>query len=196
MLSGTVKLFFSKKLTQQEIVEGCLKGDRSCQSMLYYQTSKQMLALCQRYFKDNVMAEDIMQEGYLKVFTCMESFRGDGSLTSWIRRIMVTACLSEIRKQKLDFDDDVIIENSQEHSYDSIDGNIGARELLKMIQSLPDGYRTVFNLYAIEGYSHQEIGDLLGISAGTSKSQLSRARQLLKDKLTVSKNYQELTYAL
>jgi RNA polymerase sigma factor (sigma-70 family) len=165
------------------IWEGCLKQERKQQEMLYKVLAPRMLAACARYAKDRDEAEDIMQEGFIKVFGSMHKYRGEGSLEGWIRRIMVHTAISRYRKLKPVVLTDELPEGvtvSMSYSESSLE----AKDLMRMIGQLPDNYRNVFNLYAIEGYSHQEIGETLGISELVSRTTLHRARGVLKDKLS------------
>jgi len=143
-----------------------------------------MYNICLRYAKNSDEAEDILQEGFIKVFDKINQFAGTGSFEGWIRRIMVNSALEVIRKRKIDFSvvDTKYIQDPHEYTYNTI-STLNVKELLAVIQQLPDGYRTVFNLYVIEGYQHSEIAEILGVSEGTSKSQLARARNLLQSKL-------------
>ncbi len=169
--------------TLNRIWEGCLKQDRKQQEMLYKVLAPRMLAACNRYAQDRDEAQDIMQEGFIKVFGSMHKYRGEGSLEGWIRRIMVHTAISRFRKQKPVVLTDELPEGVTIHmSYN--ESGMEEKELLNMIAELPDTYRNVFNLYAIEGYSHQEIGEALGISELVSRTTLHRARGVLKNKLT------------
>jgi RNA polymerase sigma factor (sigma-70 family) len=162
--------------------EGCLKKERIPQELLYKLLAPRMLAACVRYAKDRDKAQDIMQEGFIKVFSSMHTYRGEGSLEGWIRRIMVHTALSRYRKSKLmPLTNELPESGSLNMSY--LENGIEAKELLNMIGELPDQYRSVFNLFAIEGYSHQEIGATLGISELVSRTTLHRARGVLKNKL-------------
>lgn len=173
---------------EQELVKACVKGDRAAQKALYEHYCRKMMVVCQRYAKSSPEAEDALQEGFLKVFSSLKSFRGDSALSTWITRIMINTALNG-QRQKLyllpmvDITEVVLPEN-EEISLASFN----LSELIGMIQSLPDGCRLVFNLFAIEGYNHKEIAGMLGISEGTSKSQYSRAKSLLKVKLNVHNN--------
>jgi RNA polymerase sigma factor (sigma-70 family) len=165
------------------IWEGCLKNERKQQEMLYKVLAPRMLTACTRYAKDRDEAQDIMQEGFVKVFTSMHKYRNEGSLEGWIRRIMVHTAISRYRKLKPIVLAEELPEGiTVQMSYN--DNNLESKDLLKIIQQLPDNYRSVFNLYAIEGYSHQEIGEALGISELVSRTTLCRARGVLKDKLS------------
>lgn len=139
-----------------------------------------MLGLCFRYAGDEMIAEDIMVEGFMRVFSKIDQFSGDGSFEGWIRRIMVNEALGHLRKQKRILEDTLSDEAENIPDYALADQNLNAEELLDLIGELPVGYRTVFNLYAIEGYAHSEIAAMMGITESTSKSQLHRARALLQ----------------
>ncbi len=170
--------------TESEILNGCLKGKREFQKILYDKFSGKMLYVCLRYTKNKDEAEDVLQEAFIKVFTNLHSFKSEGSFEGWIRRICVNCSLEFLRAKKrtLLFED---IENANEYVSDSnnIIGNINTKELHNLIMKLPDGYRLVFNLFVIEGYGHKEISEMLNITEGTSKSQLSKARIYLQKSL-------------
>lgn len=164
------------------------------QEALYMQTSSKMLAVCMRYAKDHMEAEDVLQLGYIKVFQKVKEYRGDGAFEGWIRRIMVNTAIESYRKN-LRTMNVVPIEDAYEQPSTGFDfSRLGMQDLLKLIQNLADGYRVVFNMYAIEGYSHKEIAETLGISEGASKSQLSRARGILKEQVTKMENINYGTY--
>jgi len=174
-------------MTDKELVEGCLNGDSLAQRQLYAQYASRMMGICLRYATCEAEAEDILQEGFITVFRKMDSFKGDGALGGWIRRIIVNAALQNYRKTK---NLRLAVEHD-ESGYEPETGEdplatLAASELLELIQQLPDGYRMVFNLYAVEGYTHKEIAEELGISVNTSKSQFSRSRALLKKKYAAS----------
>lgn len=171
-------------VTEEHILEGCLSGKREFQELLYKRHSGKMFALCLRYVRNREEAEDVLQDGFVTVFKNIQNFRRDGSFEGWIRRIIVNTALMHIRSRKkdLNFSDlDEVGNNYHPQSHFDTISQINANELLKMLETLPDGYRVVFNLFAIEGYSHKEIGEMLGINEGTSKSQLSKARNYLQD---------------
>jgi RNA polymerase sigma factor (sigma-70 family) len=174
-------------ITEAEIVEGCKAGKRELQKALYTRFSGKMYAVCLRYSKSREEAEDILQDGFIKVFHSIQQFMGAGSFEGWIRRIIVNTALEALRKKKLDFSS-FDIEQAENHNAQSFDmtSQVSANDLLTIIQELPTGYRTIFNLYAIEGYQHKEIAVMLGISEGTSKSQLARARNMLQERLKKS----------
>ncbi|MEJ5055056.1 RNA polymerase sigma factor [Sphingobacterium sp. MYb382] len=173
-----------EKLNLDSIWTKCVAGDRKAQFQLYQQFSSQMFTVCLRYAQHHDEAEDILQMGFIKVFSKCTLFDNKGSLEGWIRRIMVNTAIEIHRRNKKNFFEslaerhEVIPANTNQQ-----DGNLHYQDLMKLVHSLPLGYRTVFNMYAIEGYSHKEIAEMLSISEGNSKSQLSRARQWLKDKL-------------
>lgn len=169
---------------QTNIVKACLKGDSKAQALLYEQYSPRLYALCLRYANDEDEAKDILQEGFIKIFDKLRQYKNRGSLEGWMRKIMVNTALEKIRKESrfMLVEDTTMMENDQ-YKYEHILEDISKKELLGMIQELSAQYRMVFNLYAIEGYSHQEISQKLNISEGTSKSNLSRARELLKSKI-------------
>ena len=171
------------KQSLTRIWEGCLKQERKQQELLYKLLAPRMLAACIRYATDRDEAQDIMQEGFIKVFGSMHKYRGEGSLEGWIRRIMVHSSISRYRKQKPVVLTDELPEGVTVHMCYNETG-LEAKELLHMIDQLPTNYRNVFNLYAIEGYSHQEIGETLGITELVSRTTLCRARGVLKDKLS------------
>ena len=169
------------------LLELCKKGDRAAQEKLYRLYSPVMLGICLRYAKNRHEAEDIMQEGFIKVFTNLSGFRGEGSFEGWIKRIMVNTSLNNYYKAKKTITDknfDDIRETEIVNEDDSIqDLKYSQSEMLEAIQQLPEGYKQVFNMYVFEKYKHREIADLLDISVNTSKSQLSKARTHLKNTL-------------
>jgi RNA polymerase sigma factor (sigma-70 family) len=175
-------------LSEQELIDGCRKGSRSSQKALYERYCRKMMAVCLRYSKTTAEAEDILQEGFVKVFHGMKSFRQESKLETWITRIMVNTALNFQRKKLYLFPMVDVHEIDIAEDEISISG-INFSQLLEMIQSLPQGCQIVFNLFAIEGYNHKEIATLLGISEGTSKSQYSRARSLLQEKLLKESSY-------
>ena len=164
------------------ILEGCLGNKSSAQKQLYDYLSPKMMGVCMRYTSNKEEAEDVLQDGFIKLFDKLETFGGKGSFDGWARRLFVNTALDAIRKNKkhqLDkpIDDVAYLLNSASY----IEEQLAADDLLKILQKIPIGYRTVFNLYAIEGFSHKEIAEKLSISISTSKSQYSRAKSLLRD---------------
>ena len=166
-----------------DIIEGCLAGDRKAQKMLYEMFSGKMYAVCLRYADDEEEASDMLQDGFIRVFENLSSFRHRGSFEGWVRRIMINTALEKFRRKKnfysLNDEEEGKVEPSEENTLD----DLFAKELIGMIQELTPQYRMVFNLYALEGYSHKEIAGMMGISEGTSKSNLARARTILQEKL-------------
>jgi RNA polymerase sigma-70 factor, ECF subfamily len=181
-------LTFGFMLNEQELIEGCRGGNSSFQKALYELYCRKMLVVCLRYSKTTAEAEDILQEGFIKVFQGIKDFRQESKLETWITRIMVNTALNQQRKKlylfpMVDVHDLDLVEDEVSIS------DIHFTQLLEMIQSLPHGCQAVFNLFAIEGYNHKEIADLLGISEGTSKSQYARARNLMQHKLVKESSY-------
>jgi RNA polymerase sigma factor (sigma-70 family) len=174
---GRILSFFNN---EAQLVKALRKNDSKAQRQVYDKYSARMLGLCFRYIGDDMAAEDVMVEGFLKVFGKIDQFSGEGSFEGWIRRIMVNEALGYLRRQKRILEDTLSEEAVNIPDYTSTDQNLEAEELLKLIEKLPVGYRTVFNLYAIEGYAHIEIAQMLGVTESTSKSQLHRARALLQ----------------
>lgn len=170
------------------LIRKVAKGNRKAQHELFELFSPRMLSVCRQYLKRQDLAEEVMLNGFFKVFTKIDSYSGQGSFEGWIRRIMVNESLSELRRQKkLFFKDESVIENSLEHAAE-IDSDLEVEEIQKLIDALPDGYKTVFVLYVVDGYKHSEISELLQISEGTSKSQLSKARSMLQAMITKQNN--------
>ena len=170
---------------EDELISGCLSGKRQAQRQLYDTYSRRFMAICLRYLKDQEQAEDVMIQSFMKIFEKLSQFQGKGSFEGWMKRIVVTQALMAIRSNRslslsISLED---AEKMQEPAAEDLN-QLEVAELMDLVQSLPLGYRTVFNLFAIEGYSHQEIGELLGITESTSKSQLNRARSVLKEKIT------------
>ncbi|GAA4324166.1 RNA polymerase sigma factor [Flaviaesturariibacter amylovorans] len=167
-------------MDQRELVRQCLKGKPSAQKALYDLFAPDMLAVCYRYTKSMADAEDVLQEGFVKAFLALEQYRAQGELGGWIRRIMVNTALNYL-KRKYPYNTDLSFGSDHLHpvSQENPEVRLHAKELADLIRQLPTGYQTIFNLYAVEGFSHAEIGTLLGISEGTSRSQYARARALL-----------------
>lgn len=177
----TLSIF--KRPKEESLIEGCARGSNKAQRQLYDQYSPRMLSLCRRYINDQSEAEGVMVNGFLKVFDKIGQYTGEGNFEGWMRRIMVNEALMYLRKnRRASMMVDVEEASTQEYSEDALSA-LAAEDLLRLVQQLPDGYRAVFNLYAIEGYSHREIAEQLGISENTSKSQLSRSRQMLQKRL-------------
>lgn len=167
-------------ITESDLIRGCINQDRKMQEILYHRFSPKMYAVCLRYCKNADDAQDLLQEGFIKIFKNLEKYRGDGSFEGWIRRIFVNTSIEHFRKAvkntTLTEIQEVTIEDKEWNALD----NLAERDIINMVQELSPGYRQVFNMYVIEGYSHKDIGEILGISEGTSKSQLARAKGVLK----------------
>lgn len=169
--------------TEEALVKACQKGDPKAQRRLYEKFSTKMLGVCFRYVHDDFEAEEIMIEGFVKVFEKIHTFKMEGSFEGWIRRIMVNEALMYLRSNKkaqLETSYEQVLYEPEPQQFST---SLETEDLLKLIEALPTGYRTVFNLYAIEGFSHAEIAETLGITESTSKSQLSRARVILQNAL-------------
>ena len=169
--------------SQSELINACRNNNRHAQHALFQQFAGKMLHVVKRYITNTSEAEDTLMEGFVKVFKKLGQYQGVGSFEGWIRRIMVNEALMSIRKNKDRFPVDIDVAFDVAHPDETL-MQLGLQEIEDLIASLPKGYRTIFNLYAIEGYSHAEIALLLDISEGTSKSQLSRARAQLQNQLT------------
>ncbi|PKP51168.1 MAG: RNA polymerase [Bacteroidetes bacterium HGW-Bacteroidetes-1] len=171
-------------MDERQLLKDCIGGDSKAQKRLYDAFAPKMYGVCLRYASDRDTAQDYLQEAFIRVFDHLDRFRFEGSLEGWIRKVVVNTALEKIRKVDV-FKNSTGLENVSQTNYDVVhlEDQINATELLHLIQTLPTGFRTVFNLYAIEGYTHQEIATMLNINEGTSKSQYSRARHWLKDRL-------------
>ncbi|PRY55061.1 RNA polymerase sigma-70 factor (ECF subfamily) [Arcticibacter pallidicorallinus] len=174
----------SRKVLVADLLDGCRRGDSKTQELLYKVLSNKMLGVCARYARNSYEAEEMLQLGFIKVFRKINDFREEGSFEGWIRRVMVNTAIEVYRKEQKSLGlvdlSDVHDAPQQMFAMDSLE----VKDLLAMVQELSVGYRLVFNLYAIEGYSHKEIAQQLGITEGASKSQLSRARAVLREKLS------------
>ena len=165
-----------------ELVEGCKANKRKYQELLYRKYAKKMYGICLSYARDRAMAQDILQDGFIKIFKNISSFKGEGSLEGWIRKIVTNTALDYLRKKTKSYefiDDNKDVE--EEKTDKTILEKINFDALIKLLSQLPEGARMVFNLYALEGYTHKEIAEQLNITAGTSKSQYKRARAMLQD---------------
>ena len=169
------------KVKEEKLIQKCQRGDRKAQRILFERFQADMFRVCYRYVRGQAEAEDLLCQGFLKVFEHLGDFRyrGPGSLAGWIRRIMVNESLMHLRKQKFEF-------VSEDHALElaapeRTDQHLDAEELYALVRALPLGYRTVFNLFALEGYTHAEIAAQMGISEGTSRSQLAKARRMLQE---------------
>lgn len=170
----------ARAMDHQKLIKDCLKGKLKAQRELYELYAKSMLGICYRYTRSIRDAEDVLQEGFVKVFHNLDQFKNEGELGAWIRRIMVNTALNFLKRNKK-YQQEMYF--TQEYLHPVVDEDpamrLSAKEIADLIRQLPQGYQVIFNLHAVEGYSHVEIGELLGISDGTSRSQYSRARNLL-----------------
>lgn len=176
-------------MTDEQLVKLCLENNRNAQQELFEKYSRKMMSLCIRYAGNEDDAKDILQEGFIKVFTHLKDYSGNGNLSGWIKTIMVNTALNFIKKSVFVTE---IVEMEEGHAVsESVqpESRLGEQELMKLIRSLPDGFRTIFNLFAIEGYSHKEIAHMTGISENTSKTQYLRARARLQ-KMIIAKSEQ------
>lgn len=168
-------------MTEAQMLEGCMERLGHAQEALYNHYCPKMLGVCYRYAGNREDAEDILQEGFIKVFTYIHQYRNEGSLEGWIRRIMVHSCINFLKKKKKFSDIMNIIHTHRAFTEEAVSPSImHAKQIIECIRLLPTGYRTVLNLFAIEGYSHREIADLLDIEESTSRSQYTRARAMLQ----------------
>ncbi len=168
-------------MTEKELIIGCSEGRRDCQRELYETYSAKMLAVCYRYIGDKDTAHDLLHDGFINLFTHIKEFKFKGSFEGWARRIFVTTALNFIRRERrfVESSSDDMVELGDNSHIDILD-SLSSSELLSLLEKLPDGYRTVLNMYAIEGYSHKEIGEALGIGESSSRSQLLRAKKMFK----------------
>jgi len=167
--------------SDSDLIEGCIRGDRKMQRELYQRFAPKMYGVCLRYAGNAEEAEDILQEGFIKVFNKISSFRSEGSFEGWIRRIFVNTAIEHFRKKTYLQPITEYEEETVEGKYLSVLDNMAEKDIIQLVQQLSPGYRTVFNMYVVEGYTHKQIAEALGISEGTSKSQLSRAKLILQD---------------
>lgn len=171
-------------MTEEQMLAGAVRNNAAAQEALYNRFSPRMLGVCYRFAKSREDAEDMLQEGFIKIFSQLHQYRNEGALEGWIRRIVVHTCINVLKKNKKFADSvDLIHAHSIQTKEDMIPSIMQAKQVVECIRMLPLGYKTVLNLYAIEGYSHKEIGELLGIEESTSRSQYTRAKAMLEDVL-------------
>ncbi|MDQ6609447.1 MAG: RNA polymerase sigma factor [Bacteroidota bacterium] len=170
----------NQSFSDSDLIEGCIQGNRKMQRELYQRFAPKMYGVCLRYAANAEEAEDILQEGFIKVFKKIGSFRSEGSFEGWVRRIFVNTAIEHYRKKIYLQPITDLEENTLEGKYLSVLDSLAEKDIINLVQQLSPGYRTVFNMYVVEGYTHKQIAELLGISEGTSKSQLSRAKQILQ----------------
>ncbi len=182
-------------MSDNNLADRCKAGDRAAMKILYERYYSRMLGVCMRYAANYADAEDYVQDGFMKVFNDIRSFKGKGSLEGWIRRVIINATLMKLRKSKKEYafenmelvvggEFDEPMENEEENQSEPDVLDFTREEAINILQTLPEGFRKVLNLFVIDGYKHREIAEMLNISVGTSKSQLNRARKLMKQKLT------------
>ncbi len=171
----------NQNISEIDLLRGCIDGDRRMQAALYEKYAPKMYGVCLRYTDNADEAQDVLQEGFIKVYSKIHSFRSEGSLEGWIRRIFVNTAIEHYRRKKTVQPVTEKEENVLEGNYVSALDQLGEKDILALVNQISPGYKTVFNLYAVEGFSHKEIAEMLGISEGTSKSQFSRAKIILQD---------------
>jgi len=170
-------------LNENELIRGCQHLDGTAQHMLFKEYSGRLMTICRRYAGDRHEAEDMLQEAFINIFKNINQFKSLGSFEGWIRRITVNAAIQVLQKRKIRFTEIKNVPFEPESPENSVLSGMDAEDLLKVISQLPDGYRTVFNLYVVEGYSHEEIAHMMRIETATSRSQLSKARAMLREKI-------------
>lgn len=179
-------------MTEEAILKGCLQNDPAAQKELYNRYSPKMLSVCYRFAHNREDAEDMLQEGFIKIFSQMHTFGNRGAFEGWIRRIIVHTCINILKKnKKFNESVDIIHATGAVTREESVPSIVQAKQIVECIRMLPIGYRTVLNLYAIEGYSHREIGNLLDIEESTSRSQYTRAKAMLEEILVRKKIIQK-----
>ncbi|MEO8763400.1 MAG: RNA polymerase sigma factor [Ginsengibacter sp.] len=167
-------------LSESDLIKGCIAGNRQMQEILYYQFSPKMYGVCLRYSGNVEDANDLLQEGFIKIFRNLEKFRADGSFEGWMRRIFVNTSIEHFRKKVKLYNVTEVQENTIEDDELNILDSMAEKDIILLVNELSPGYKAVFNMHVIEGYSHKEIAAILGITEGTSKSQLARAKGVLK----------------
>lgn len=174
-------------MTEEAIIRGCISNDAASQRLLFNAYAGKMLSVCNRYAGNSHDAEDMLQEAFIKIFANIHQFKFEGSFEGWLRRVVVNTALKALQKKKLHFaevtDNTIPLTHTESHALPALN----AEYLMKMLNTLPDGYRTVFNLYVIEGYDHDEIAKMLNIQTSTSRSQLVKARKMLQQLLASEK---------
>lgn len=181
-----------KELPEQELAARCKGRDPEAQQEVYSRYASTLMAICMRYARNREEAEDLLQDGFIRIFDYLHQYRCEGSLEGWARRVMVTTCINHTRTRHRELEKEGIDEYHEQTLGDGFTDysvRFELKELLAMVTELPDQYRTVFNLFVIDGYNHQEIADMLGISVGSSKSNLSRARAILQKRITAKEKY-------
>jgi len=172
--------FYKNSITEKDLVALCIKGDSKGHRMLFDLFAGRLMSVCRRYGRSQEEAEDMLQEAFIKVFSNLESYTASGSLYGWLKSVAVNTCIKVLHKKSNKIVSEDISDVQLAGRLENVHQNLAAEDLIAIINSLPLGYKSVFNLYEIEGYSHKEIGDLLHISESTSRSQLAKAKKLLK----------------
>ncbi|MBL0356084.1 MAG: RNA polymerase sigma factor [Chitinophagaceae bacterium] len=180
-------------MTELALIEGCIHKKQDYQKELFNLFAGKMMSVCLRYANDEQQAQDILQEAFIKVFSNIQQYRFEGSFEGWLRRVFVTTALRQVSKQKIFFSDTDISDHTEHSVGPEVLSKISADEIHALIRNLPDGYRTIFNLHVIEGYSHEEIAGMLGIQATTSRGQLLKARKHLQVLITKTFNTKKNT---
>ncbi len=170
-------------VSETDLIQGCISGNRQMQELLYQKYSSKMYGVCLRYSGNVEDANDLLQEGFIKIFKNLTKFRGEGSFEGWIRRIFVNTSIEHFRKKVKLHNVTEVQENTIEDYDLNILDTLAEKDIISLVNELSPGYKAVFNMHVIEGYSHKEIADILGINEGTSKSQLARAKGVLKKSL-------------
>jgi len=174
----------NQNITETDLIKGCIEGDPQMQEELYNRFASKMFAVCLRYTQNSDDAQDLLQEGFIKVYRNLDRYRGEGSFEGWIRRIFINTSIEYFRKKSLVLSK---VSDKEENTIPDADisvlDELAEKDIISLIQELAPGYRTVFNLYVVEGFSHREIAEMLDISEGTSKSQLARAKSILQKKV-------------
>ncbi len=173
-------------MTEEELIRGCIREDAACQREVFNRYASRMLGVCHRYARTSADAEDILQDAFIKVFDKMHQFKFEGSFEGWIRRIIVNTALKKYSLRR--YEKEVVgyeVKDKDESGMEpSAYAHLTQKEILELINNLPDGYRLIFNLYVVEGFQHEEIAEMLGIQPGTSRSQLVKARTMLQKQIT------------
>lgn len=170
-------------MTEIELIQGCIKENQLCQKALWDKYAPKLLTVCLRYLPSREEAEDTLMEGFVKILDHLHTFKGESALETWMRRIMVNSCLNKLRTLKIT--DSIDSDRTDYPNSDNVFAHLSAKELMQLIGKLPEGYKTVFNLFVIEGYTHKEIADTLKIEEATSRSQLNKARKALQEMITI-----------
>lgn len=178
-------------MTEQEIIKGCIRKKAAAQRVLFDQYAGRMMGLCLRYAKDQQQAQDILQLGFIKIFDYIHQYKGTGSFEGWMKRVFVSIATRELSKRKISFDELEKADNATNVEDPEVLSKISEDEIHQLIRKLPDGYRIVFNLFVIEGYTHEEIASMLSIQPTTSRTQLLKARKMLQS--LIAKQYNVIT---